>query len=194
MLNKICSSKADGANRVIEIGNEEKTEPMSEDRETELVMETTKNRQVFKSVMLMREFMKRNQIKRSKIILDLINQSETVTLDLNDVRHVSKETLSIKSKIQYNEQQPTKIFKIAKYSNILTALKISPHFVANTHSMQIVEASSSKKKHKKAKRTKRQTKRTPVRIYGFSSPEVKKLGSVLFKWNSFAWKHKSFTD
>ena len=149
MLNKICSSKADGANRVIEIGNEEKTEPMSEDRETELVMETTKNRQVFNSVMLMREFMKRNQIKRSKIILDLINQSETVTLDLNDVRHVSKETLSIKSKIQYNEQQPTKIFKIAKYSNILTALKISPHFVANTHSMQIVEASSSKKNTKK---------------------------------------------
>ena len=82
--------------------------------------------------------------------------------------------MSLKAKILYNEQQPTKTNKIAIYSNSLTALNISPHLIANTQSKQIVEASSSQKGHKKEKRTKRQTKKDNG-IYGFSSPEVKKV-------------------
>ena len=55
------------------------------------------------------EFMNKKQIKRSKIIHDLINQSETVTIESNDVLHVNKETLGIKILIfLYNLQQPTK--------------------------------------------------------------------------------------
>ena len=53
--------------------------------------------------------MNKNQIKRSKIILDLIKQSETVNIESNEVIHVNKETLGIKaSTFLYNLQQPTK--------------------------------------------------------------------------------------
>ena len=87
--------------------------------------------------------MNKNKIKRSKIILDLITQSETVTIELNDVIHINKETLGIEaSTFLYNLQQPTKKNGIAKYSKILFALNISPHLVANTHARQILEASS----------------------------------------------------
>ena len=87
--------------------------------------------------------MNKDQIKRSKIILDLINQSEAVTIESNDVLHVNKETLGIRaSTFLYNLQQPTKKIDIEKYSKILFALNISPHLVANTHAKQILEASS----------------------------------------------------
>ena len=87
--------------------------------------------------------MNKNQIKRSKIILDLIKQSETVTIESNDVIHVNKETLGIKaSTFLYNLQPPAKEIDIVKYSKILIALNISPHLVANTHAKQILEASS----------------------------------------------------
>ena len=53
--------------------------------------------------------MNKNQIKRSKIILELITQSETVTIESNDVIHVNKETLGIKAlTFLYNLQQPIK--------------------------------------------------------------------------------------
>ena len=89
------------------------------------------------------EVLNENQIKRSKIILDLINQSETVAIESNDVLHVKKETLGIKaSTFLYNLQQPTKKIDIENYSKNLFALNISPHLVANTHAKQILEASS----------------------------------------------------
>ena len=151
--------------------------------------------------------MNKNQIKRSKIILDLINQSETVTVESNDVLHVNKERLGIKaSTFLYNLQQPTKKIDIEKYSKILIALNISPHLVANTHAKQILEASSESeqeffpsreqpsrqelfssreqhqpKKYIKKNRTKRQTKNRPVRRCGLSFPEVKKLDQFYLK-------------
>ena len=129
------------ADKMIETAEEEKTEPMSEDSEIEPVVK--KQRKSEDSILLELDFMNKNQIKRSKIILDLINQSETVTVESNDVLHVNKEGLGIKaSTFLYNLQQPTKKIDIEKYSKILIALNISPHLVANTHAKQILEASS----------------------------------------------------
>ena len=128
---------------MIETAEEEKTEPMSEDSEIEPVVKKQRKSDDFTSIMIELEVMNKNQIKRSKIILDLINQSETVTIESNDVLHVNKETLGIKaSTFLYNLQQPTKKIDIEKYSKILFALNISPHLVANAHAKQILEASS----------------------------------------------------
>ena len=122
---------------------EEKTEPMSEDSEIEPVVKKQRKSDDFTSIMIELEVMNKNQIKRSKIILDWINQFETVTIESNDVLHVNKETLGIKaSTFLYNLQQPTKKIDIGKYSKIFFALNISPHLVANTHAKQILEASS----------------------------------------------------
>ena len=109
----------------------EKTELMSEDSEIEPVVKKQRKCDDFDSILLELEFMNKNQIKRSKIILDLIKQSETVTIESNDVIYVNKETLGIKaSTFLYNLQQPTKKIDIAKYSKMLIALNISPHLVA----------------------------------------------------------------
>ena len=201
------------ANKAIETAEDKKeeTEPMSEDSEIEPVVKKQRKSKDFDSILLELEFINKNQIKRSKIILDLINQSETVTIELNDVIHFNKETLGIKaSTFLYNLQQPTKKIDIAKYSKILIALNISPHLVVNTHAKQILEASSESEqdffasreqpsrqelfssreqpsgskptqKRYKEKRTKRQTKKRPVRICGLSFPEVKKLDQFYLK-------------
>ena len=109
----------------------EKTELMSEDSEIESVVKKQRKSDDFDSILLELEFMNKNQIKRSKIILDLIKQSETLTIESNDVIDVNKETLGIKaSTFLYNLQQPTKKIDIAKYSKMLIALIISPHLVA----------------------------------------------------------------
>ena len=130
------------ADKMIETAEEEKTEPMSENSEIEPVVKIQKSKD-FDSILLELDFMNKNQIKISKIILDLINQSETVTVESNDVLHVNKERLGIKaSKFLYNLQQTTKKIDIEKYSKVLIALNISPHLVANTHAKQILEASS----------------------------------------------------
>ena len=71
---------------IIETAEEEKTEPMSEDSEIEPVVKKQRKSDDFTSIMIELEFMNKNQIKRSKIILDLINQSETVTIESNDRR------------------------------------------------------------------------------------------------------------
>ena len=98
----------EAADKMIETAEEEKTEPMSEDSEIEPVVKKQKSKD-FDSILLELDFMNKNQIKRSKIILDLINQSETVTVESNDVLHVNKERLGIKaSTFLYNLQQPTK--------------------------------------------------------------------------------------
>ena len=196
---------------MIETAEEEKTEPMSEDSEIEPVVKKQRKSDDFTSIMIELEVMNKNQINRSKIILDLINQSETVTIESNDVLHVNKETLGIKaSTFLYNLQQPTKKIDIEKYSKIFFALNISPHLVANTHAKQILEASSESeqeffpsreqpsqqefsstgerlsgskptRKNIKKKRTKRQTKKRPVRRCGLSFPEVKKLDQLYLK-------------
>ena len=79
---------------------EEKTEPMSEDSEIEPVVKKQRKSDDFTSIMIELEVMNKNQIKRSKIILDLINQSETVTIESNDVLHVNNETLGINISVQ----------------------------------------------------------------------------------------------
>ena len=82
---------------------------MSEDSEIEPVVKKQIKSKDFDSILLELEFMNKNQIKRSKIMLDLIKQSETVTIESNDFIHVKKETLGIKaSTFLYNIQQPTK--------------------------------------------------------------------------------------
>ena len=102
--------------QMIETSEEEKTEPMSEDSELEPVVKKQRKSDDFTSIMIELEVMNKNQIKRSKIILDLINQSETVTIESNEVLHVNKETLGIKaSTFLYNLQQPTKKIDIEKY-------------------------------------------------------------------------------
>ena len=102
------------ADKIIETAEEEKTEPMSEDSEIEPVVKKQKSKD-FDSILLELDFMHKNQIKRSNIIIDLINQSETVTVESNDVLHVNKERLGIKaSTFLYNLQQPTKKIDIEK--------------------------------------------------------------------------------
>ena len=94
---------------LIETAEEEKTELMSEDSKIEPVVKKQRKSDDFTSIMIELEVMNKNQIKRSKIILDLINQSETVTIESNDVLQVNKETLGIKAlTFLYNLQQPTK--------------------------------------------------------------------------------------
>ena len=88
---------------------EEKREPLSEDSEIEPVVKKHRKSEDFDSLLLELEIMNKKQIKRLKIILDLITQSETVTMESNDVIHVNKETLGNKaSTFLYNLQQPTK--------------------------------------------------------------------------------------
>ena len=82
---------------------------MSEDNEIEPVVKKQSKSEDFDSILFELEFMNKNQIKRKKIILDLITLSETVTIESNGVIHVNKETPGIKaSTILYHLQQPTK--------------------------------------------------------------------------------------
>ena len=62
------------ANKMIETAKEKKTNNMKNWTGSEKI----KKSKVFNSSMIGLEFMNENQIKRSKSILDLINQSETV--------------------------------------------------------------------------------------------------------------------
>ena len=195
---------------IIETAEEEKTEPMSEDSEIKPVVKKQRKSDDFTSIMIELEVMNKNQIKRSKIILDLINQSETVTIESNDVLHVNKETLGIKaSTFLYNLQQPTKKIDIEKYSKILLLishlillqihmpskswkprLKVNKNFSqvennAVNKSSPLLEndsvAQNQPEKNIKKKRTKRQTKKRPVRRCGLSFPEVKKLDQLYLK-------------
>ena len=140
--------------------------------------------------------MNKNQIKRSKFIPDLINQSETVIIESNDVIHVNKETLGIKaSTFLYNLQRPTKKltlqntqkFQLLLKSHLILlqihtpnrsrkpSLKMNKSFsqVENNpvdKSSSLVEnnpvAQNQPKKDIKRKRTKRQKKKRPVRRCG----------------------------
>ena len=117
---------------MIETGEAEKTEPMSE--ESEIEPEMKQKSKDFVSILIEQEFININQIKISKLIHGLINQSDTVTIELNDVIQVNGEKLGVKaSTFLYNLQQPTKKTDIANYSKILIALYISTQFVANTY-------------------------------------------------------------
>ena len=63
--------------------------------------------------MLELEFKIKNQIQRSKIIIDLTNQSQTVTKESNDVLNVNQETLGSNASVfLYNLTQPTKKLKL----------------------------------------------------------------------------------
>ena len=196
---------------MIETAEEEKTEPMSEDSEIEPVVKKQRKSDDFTSIMIELEVMNKNQIKRSKIILDLINQSETVTIESNDVLHVNKETLGIKaSTFLYNLQQPTKKIDIEKYSKFylllishLILLQIhmpskswKPRLKVNKNFSQVENnpvnksspllendsvAQNQPEKSIKKKRTKRQTKKRPVRRCGLSFPEVKKMDQLYLK-------------
>ena len=196
---------------MIETAEEEKTEPMSEDSEIEPVVKKQRKSDDFTSIMIELEVMNKNQIKRSKIILDLINQSETVTIESNDVLHVNKETLGIKaSTFLYNLQQPTKKIDIEKYSKILFALNShlillqihmpskswKPRLKVNENFSQVENnpvnksspllendsvAQNQPEKNIKKKRTKSPTKKRPVRRCGLSFHEVKKLDQFYLK-------------
>ena len=87
------------ANKVIDTAEEEKTEPMSKDGEIGPVVKKQRKGNDFDSIMIELEFMNKKQTKRTKILLDLINQTETVPIESNDVHHVNKETLGIKTSI-----------------------------------------------------------------------------------------------
>ena len=70
-------------------------------------------------------------------------QCDVISIGGNDVLHINKEPLGVKvSTFLYNLQQSTKKIYIKKYSQILTALDISLHLVANTYAKQILENSS----------------------------------------------------
>ena len=106
------------ANNVIETSGEEKAEPMSKDSEIEPTVKKQESED-FDSILLELEFMNKNQIKRSKMILGSVNQSETVTIESNDVIYVIKETLGIKaSTFLYNLQQPTKKMTLQTIQNV----------------------------------------------------------------------------
>ena len=131
------------ANKAIETAEEAKNRTHERTHnEIEPVVKKQKSKE-FDSILIELEFVHKNQIKRSKIIPDLITQSETVTKESNDIIHVNKETLGIKaSTLLYNLQQTTKKIDTAKYSKTLIALNILPPLVAKTHAKQILEASS----------------------------------------------------
>ena len=103
------------------------------------------------------EVMNKNQIKRSKIILDLVNQSETVTIELNDVLHVNKETLGIKaSTFLYNLQQQLK--KLTLKNTQKFYLLLISHLIL----LQIHMPSKSWKPRLKVNKNFSQVENTPV--------------------------------
>ena len=68
-----------------------------------------KKTEAFDSILLQLEFMK-NQPKRSKLLLEFINQCEAVTIESNNVLQNETETLGIKtSKFLNNLQQATRL-------------------------------------------------------------------------------------
>ena len=168
---------------MIETAEEEKTEPMSEDSEIEPVVKKQRKGDDFTSIMIELEVMNKNQIKRSKIILDLINHSEKVTIESNDVLHVNKETLGIKaSTFLYNLQQPTKKSDIEKYSKILIALNFSSHLVAKTQAKQILEASSESEQEffpSREQPSQQAFSSTGERLIGSKPIRKKKFGHLL---------------
>ena len=141
----------------------------------------------------------------------MINQSETVTIESNDVLHVNKKHWA--SKLQhfctiYSNQikkltlKNTQKFYLLLISHLILLqihmpskfwkprLKVNKNFsqVENNpvnKSSPLLEndsvAQNQPEKNIKKKRTKRQTKKRPVRRCGLSFPEVKKLDQLYFK-------------
>ena len=95
-----------------EATNGETSEPVSDDSEMEPIL---KKQRISHSESIISELepMEKNKIKRSVILLELIIQSDVISIEGNNVLHINKEPLGVKvSTFPYKLQQPTKKINI----------------------------------------------------------------------------------
>ena len=99
----------------------------------------------FESIMALVKLKEKHKIQCAEILLDLILQSEIVTIgEESKLLYINQEPTSAQvSKFLYNLQQPTKKIDQTEYSQILSVLPIEPELVTNTYAKQIIQAYES---------------------------------------------------
>ena len=87
----------------------------------------------------------KHKIQSAEILLDLILQSEAVTIgEESKLLYINQEPTSVQvSQFLYDLQQPTKKIDQSEYSQILAVLPIEPELVANFYAKQIIQAYES---------------------------------------------------
>ena len=99
----------------------------------------------FESIMGLVKLKEKHKIQRAEILLDLILQSEAVTIgEESKLLYINQEPTSVQvSKFLYDLQKPTKKIDQSEYSKFLALLPVELELVANTYAKQIVQAYES---------------------------------------------------
>ena len=99
----------------------------------------------FESIIGLVKLKEKHKIQRAEILLDLILQSEAVTIgEESKLLYINQEQTSVEvSEFLYDLQQPTKKIDQSEYSKILVLLPVEPELVANTCAKQIIQAYES---------------------------------------------------
>ena len=139
-----------------------------------------------------------HKTKRIEIVLDFILQSNQIIIgEESQLIYIDNTPTDVQvSSFLYNLQQPTKKIDQEAYSRILLVLRPEPDLVSNDYAKQILESYESEQEsqrnkfrkqdavlqnhplQKKGEKTKRQTKKRPIRKSGLVSSSEKKV------WNN----------
>ena len=140
----------------------------------------------FESIIGLVKLKENHKIQRAEILLDLILQSEAVTIG---ELYINQEPTSVQiSKFLHDLQQPTKKFDQSEYSKISAPLPVEPELVANTYAKQIIQAYESEKEFFPTQQSPQSGSGNPKRATTGKKVKIKKTNkkeSQPKKWDPF---------
>ena len=132
----------------------------------------------------------KHKIQSAEILLDLILQSEAVTIgEESKLLYINQEPTSVQvSQFLYDLQQPTKKIDQSEYSQILAVLPIEPELVANFYAKQIIQAYESEQEFFPTQQSPQSGSGNPKQATTGKNDKIKKTNkkeSEQKKWDSF---------
>ena len=197
----------DEADRVVQTDpakfeDEEKMEASSDDSEMDPIVTKKPTVESFESIMKNDKLKEDHKIKRAEIVLDFILQSNQITIgEESQLIYIDNKPTDVNvSSFLYNLKQPTKKIDQEAYSRILLVLRLEPDLVSNTYAKQILGSYESEQEffptqqspqtgrctskrttaEKEKKKTKRQSKKRPIRKSGLVSSSERKTLEQLY--------------
>ena len=186
-----------------EVEEPEKMDSMSDDSEIDpVVTKKSESAPATEPIMALVKLKEKHKIHRAEILLDLILQSEAVTIgEESKLLYINQEPTRVQvSKFLNDLQQPKKIDQ-SEYSQILAVLPIEPELVANTSAKQIVQAYESEQEIFATKQSPQSASGNPKRATTGKNDKIertnkkeskpKKMGSLLLRekpWSTFIQK------
>ena len=191
--------------RAKEVEEPEKMDSISDDSEIDPVVTKASESAptVFESIMALENLKGKHKIQRAEILLDLILQSEAVTIrEESKLLYINQEPTSVQvSKFLYDLQQPNKKIDQSEYFQILAVLPIEPELFANFHAKQIIQAYENEQEFFPTQQSPQSGSGNPKRDTTRKNDEIKKtkkrertekMGSLLLlrekPWGTFIQK------